>query len=136
MGTPPKRWRGAPVDTLAAAAGLGRLADVRQLLATAGSEERRRALALAAQHGHAEIVRLLLDGGEDANRYNPEHYHGHATPLHEAVWYGREAVVRLLVERGARLDIRDTMCHATPLGWAEYGGRTEIARYLREQEQA
>ena len=128
--------RGARVDTLAAAAGLGRLADVRQLLATAASEERHRALALAAQHGHAEIVRLLLDAGEDANRYNPKHYHGHATPLHEAVWHGREAVVRLLVERGARLDIRDAMYHATPLGWAEYGGRTEIARYLREREQA
>jgi hypothetical protein len=40
-------------------------------------------------------------------------------------------VVRLLVERGARLDIKDTGYQSTPLGWAEYGGRKEIAEYLR-----
>src|SRR5262249_50554689 len=52
--------RGARVDTLAAAAGLGRLDDAVRLLPSAGGEERHRALALAAQHGRAEIVRLLL----------------------------------------------------------------------------
>ncbi len=125
--------RGARVDTIAAAAGLGRLDRVRELLATAGSEDRHRALALAAQHGHVEIVRLLLDTGEDPNRHNPKGNHGHSTPLHQAVWSGHEAVVRLLVDRGARLDIRDTIYQGTPLGWAEYGGRTEIAAYLRAQ---
>jgi ankyrin repeat protein len=90
--------RGARVDNIAAAAGLGRLADARQLLATASSEHRHRALALAAQHGHVEIVRLLLEAGEDPNRYNPEGNHGHSTPLHQAVWSGHDAVVRLLVE--------------------------------------
>ncbi|HYM09704.1 MAG TPA: ankyrin repeat domain-containing protein [Bryobacterales bacterium] len=127
--------RGARVDNIAAAAGLGRLADARQLLAAAGGEDRHRALALAAQHGHLEIVRLLLDAGEDPNRYNPKGNHGHSTPLHQAVWSGHEAVVRLLVERGARLDIRDTIYDGTPRGWAEYGGRTEIAEYLRAREQ-
>ncbi len=123
--------RGARVDNIAAAAGLGRLADVRQLLAAASSQDRHRALALAAQHGHLEIVRLLLDTGEDPNRYNLKGNHGHSTPLHQAVWSGHDAVVRLLVERGARLDIRDTIYEGTPLGWAEYGGRKEIAEYLR-----
>ncbi len=123
--------RGARVDNIAAAAGLGRLADARQLLAAASSEHRHRALALAAQHGHVEIVRLLLDAGVDPNRYNPEGNHGHSTPLHQAVWSGHDAAVRLLVERGARLDVRDTIYEGTPLGWAEYGGRKEIAEYLR-----
>jgi ankyrin repeat protein len=125
--------RGARVDNIAAAAGLGRLADVRQLLATSDTESRHRALALAAQHGHVEILRLLLDAGEDPNRYNPKGNHGHSTPLHQAVWSGHDAVVRLLVERGARLDIRDTIYDGTPLGWAEYGGRTDIVEYLRAQ---
>jgi ankyrin repeat protein len=126
--------RGARVGNIAAAAGLGRLAEARQLLATASGEDRHRALALAAQHGRVEIVRLLLDAGEDPNRYNPEGNHGHSTPLHQAVLAGHDAVARLLVERGARLDIKDTIYQGTPLGWAMYGGRTEIAEYLRAQE--
>jgi ankyrin repeat protein len=125
--------RGARVDSLAAAAGLGRLAEARQLLASAGSDDRHRALALAAQLGQVEIVRLLLDAGEDPNRYNPDGAHSHATPLHQAALAGHGAVVRLLVERGARLDIKDTIYESTPLGWAEYGGRAEIAEYLRER---
>jgi hypothetical protein len=40
-------------------------------------------------------------------------------------------VVRLLVERGARLDVKDTIYKGTPLGWAIYGAKTEIAEYLR-----
>jgi ankyrin repeat protein len=123
--------RGARVQTVAAAAGLGRVAEARQLLEAAGPEDRHRALALAAQHGHAEVVRLLLDAGEDPNRYNPEGNHAHSTPLHQAVWSGHDEVVRLLVERGARLDITDTIYEGTPLGWAEHGGRAEIAAWLR-----
>ena len=91
------------------------------------------ALALAAQHGHADVVRLLLDAGEDPSRYNPDGFHGHSTPLHQAVWADHLPVVTLLVERGARLDIRDSVYQGTPLGWAIYGERTHIADYLRER---
>jgi ankyrin repeat protein len=123
--------RGAPVDNLAAAAGLGRLADAAQRFTAADPESRHRALALAAQHGHVDIVRLLLDAGEDPSRYNPDGNHSHSTPLHQAVLAGHDAVVRLLVERGARLDIKDTVYQSTPLGWAMYAGQTEIEKYLR-----
>lgn len=125
--------RGARVDTLAAAAGLGRLDDARRLLPTADAADRHRALALAAQLGHVDVVRLLLDAGEDPNRYNPNGIHAHSTPLHQAVWADRDAVVHLLVERGARLDITDTIWKGTPLGWALHGGKTAIAEYLRAQ---
>ncbi len=125
--------RGARVDTLAAAAALGRLADSERLLPEADADTRHRALAMAAQNGHVEIVRLLLDAGEDPNRYNPDGNHAHSTPLHQAALAGHDAVVRLLVERGARLDIRDTIYQGTPLGWAEYGGKAAIAEYLREK---
>lgn len=128
--------RVASIDDLAAAAGLGRVDDVRRLLPSAGAKARHIALALAAQLGNADVVRLLLDAGEDPSRLNPAGYHAHATPLHHAAWNGREDVVRLLVERGARLDVKDTLYSATPLEWAEYGKKEKIAEYLRSLSRA
>jgi ankyrin repeat protein len=125
--------RGAHID-LTAAAGLGLVNNAAGLLMSADTEARHRALSLASQHGHAEIVRLLLDAGEDPNRYSLEGNHAHSTPLHQAVQGGHTTVVRLLVERGASLDIRDTIWHGTPLGWALYGGgkaQAEMAECLR-----
>jgi ankyrin repeat protein len=123
--------RGARVETLGAAAGLGRVDEVRRLLMDANPEDRHRALALSSQHGQVDIVRLLLDAGEDPNRYNPEGSHAHSTPLHQAIAAGHEAIVRLLVERGARLDIKDSIYQGTPLGWARYCDQPKIAAYLR-----
>jgi ankyrin repeat protein len=125
--------RGARVETIAAAAGLGQLDEVRRHLPSASPPDRHRAFALAAQHGHVEVVRVLLDAGEDPSRHNPNGNHSHSTPLHQAVWAGHDRVVRLLVERGARLDLKDTIYKGTPLGWANYGGRKEIAAYLESQ---
>jgi len=92
--------------------------DAARLLPSADAEARHRALSLAAQHGRAEIVRLLLDAGEDPNRYNPEGTHSHSTPLHQSALGGHEAVVRLPVERGARLDLADTVWAASVMPWA------------------
>lgn len=125
--------RGAPADDIAAAAGLGRVEETARLIPRASREKRHVALALAAQHGHAAIVGLLLDAGEDPNRYNPDGCHSHSTPLHQAIAAGHDAVVRLLVARGARLDMRDTIYDGTPLGWARYCGKPAIAEYLRAQ---
>jgi hypothetical protein len=122
--------RGARVE-LSTAAGLGLMEDAVRLLPPADDEARHRALALAAQHGHAEIVRLLLDAGENPNRYNPEGTHAHSTPLHQAALAGHQAVVRLLIERGARADIRDIVWQGTTLGWALHGGQAQVAEYLR-----
>jgi ankyrin repeat protein len=121
---------GRPTE-LAVAAGLGMLGDVARLLPASDETERQEALVLACMHGHARIVQLLLDVGADPNRYGPEGVHAHSTPLHQAAWGGRLDVVRLLVERGARLDLRDRLYDGTPLDWAEHGQRTAIAEYLR-----
>ncbi len=125
--------RGARID-LPLASALGRAEDARRLLAGASSGERHLALSLAADFGHVEIVRLLLDAGEDPNRYNPVGGHSHTTPLHQAAGAGHDEVVRLLVERGARLDLKDVLWHATPADWAKHAGRTEIEAYLRSKE--
>ena len=124
--------RGARID-LPVAAALARIEDARRLLAGASSEDRHLALTLAADFGHVEIVRLLLDAGEDPNRYNPVGGHSHTTPLHQAAGGGHDEVVRLLVERGARLDLKDILWRATPADWARHAGRTEIEAYLRRK---
>jgi ankyrin repeat protein len=123
--------RGATVADVTAAAGLGRIDTVRRLLPAADGPSRHAALALAAQHGQAAVVELLLDSGEDPNRFNPEGFHSHSTPLHQAVAANHLEVVKLLASRGARLDIADTVYSATPLGWADYLGRSDAADYLR-----
>jgi len=126
--------RGARTD-LPAASGLGLAREAARLVSSADEDERRCALSLAAQQGHPDIVALLLDTGLDPNRFNPETNHPHCTPLHQAVLGGHEAVIRILVPRGARLDIRDTIWNGTPLGWAIHGGcrdRERIIECLRE----
>jgi ankyrin repeat protein len=117
--------------SLSAAAAMGLTDEAARLLPAADAAERHVALGYAAQHGHAQIVRLLLDAGEDPSRYNPEGAHSHSTPLHQAAWHGHEEVVRLLVERGARRDLRDTIFRGTPADWADHAGRAELAAWLR-----
>ena len=121
--------RGARVD-LVVAAGLNLTADARALLGTADELQRQKALALAAQHGYLEIARLLLDAGVDPNRYCQGH--SHSTPLHQAAGMDHLEVTRLLVERGARTDLRDVHWNGTPLDWALHGKREAVAEYLRQ----
>ena len=124
--------RGANLD-LPVAAALGRIEDFRRIFPSASPQDRHLALALASQFGHVEIVRLLLDAGEDPSRYNPTGAHSQSTPLHQAVWAGHESVVRLLVESGARLDMKDILWQGTPSDWANYGERLDLETYLRAQ---
>jgi hypothetical protein len=121
--------RGARVD-LPLAAALGHVEEARHLLRSSSAEERHWALALGSQCGQVEIVRMLLDAGEDPNRYNPVGGHSHSTPLHQAAANGNGDLVRLLVERGAKLDWRDTMWQATPAEWARHEGRKEVEAFL------
>ena len=125
--------RGARVN-LPVATALGDLEEFRRLLPKASGRDRHLALALAAQYGHVEIARMLLEAGEDPNRYNPVGAHSHATPLHQAAGAGYDELVRLLVEHSARVDLKDILWQATPAGWAKHGGNTEIEAYLRAQE--
>ena len=120
---------GARIDLLVAA-GLGQAEDSQRLIASANADDRHRAFALASQFGHTAIVRLLLDAGEDPNRYNPIGFHSHSTSLHQAAAAGHDEIVRLLVEHGASLHAKDTMWQATPAGWARQEGKKEVEAYL------
>ena len=125
--------RGARM-TLPVAAALSEANEFSEMLPSADDRDIHLALALASQFGHLEIVRMLLDRGEDPNRYNPAGSHSHSTPLHQAALAGHAEIVRLLVERGARLDTKDILWHGTPADWARHEGKREIEAYLRDRE--
>jgi ankyrin repeat protein len=128
--------RGAKVDDIAEAAGLGRVDQVRSMYPKATPLERQRALAISAQLGKLDVLRFLLDEGEDPNRYNPPAMHAHGTPLHHAVAAGRDGAVRLLIEHGADPKIRDKNWSGTALDWAVYCKKPAIAAYLRALDTA
>lgn len=120
---------GAKPD-LAVSAALGNTKDFTAQLSGSTPAQRHLALAFAAQFGHAEILRLLLDAGEDPNRSNPAGAHEHSTPLHQAAFGGHFDAVKLLAEHGANLDANDLLWKGTPEGWARHAGHTAIADYL------
>ncbi|MEJ2111162.1 MAG: ankyrin repeat domain-containing protein [Acidobacteriota bacterium] len=111
-------------------------------------------LILASQNGHAEIVRLLLDAGANANA-NPFKYTPHsdyevsytpadllpvvhqseivyeATALHTASRNGHTEIVKLLLEAGANVDATGND-DVTALHAASQNGHAEIVELLLE----
>jgi peptide-methionine (S)-S-oxide reductase len=120
--------RGHPM-TAPIAAALGRDRELASLLANAAPQERQEALALAVINRQAEAARLCLDAGADINAFLP--VHKHSTPLHQASVNDDGAMLRLLVERGARLDTRDKLWNGTPLNWAVHTKKRDAEAYLR-----
>jgi ankyrin repeat protein len=70
-----------------------------------------------ARLGKAKALRVLLDLGLDVGQRN----RFGETPLHWAALAGQVDAVRLLLERGAPLDVKEKNHEADPLGWAIWG---------------
>jgi peptide-methionine (S)-S-oxide reductase len=119
--------------TLAVALCLDREDDVRRLAPLATAEDRQVALAAAALNGRVAALTTLIALGVDINAYSTG-IHPHATALHHAVSSGSLDAVKVLVEAGADLTIRDRIYDGTPLDWAEYLKEPEIAAWLRERQ--
>lgn len=122
--------RGATMNLVTAVCAGG---DPAPYLEAADDRERQLALTAAAFYGNARALELLVQAGVDLDAYSPEGFHPHATPLHQAVDAGSLESVQLLVDAGARIDIRDRAHHGTPLGWADSLEQTAIAAYLRDR---
>ena len=121
---------GAKLD-LASSAALGREEAFRRMLPKSGPRARHLALAMAAQFGSTNCLKMLLLAGEDPNRFNPKGAHSHSTPLHQAAYGGHLEVARALVEAGASTTQKDVLFGGTPLDWAEHGERAEVSDFLR-----
>jgi len=91
------------------------------------TEADHRALIEAADHGHAEAVRLMLDLGFPPDTRADREGDG-ATALHAAAAAGSAGTLRVLLERGADLEARDTTWDDTPLGWAIVGSGMRLGR--------
>lgn len=125
---------GAPLD-LEAAAGLGRLDQVKNYLDERGGlktpatkQQVESAFLFACGYGRLDVVEFLLDCGVDPGARND----GDQTGLHWAAYGARADIVKLLLERGAPLDVRDQGYHATPLDVALYVWHTSPDREERE----
>lgn len=84
------------------------------------------ALGSACGLGHVEMARLLLARGADPNIVNSSG----RTPLQMAAYDGSTAIVEMLIQAGANVDIADTEYGYTPLAAASRKGHADTVRVL------
>jgi ankyrin repeat protein len=78
----------------------------------------------ASNTGRINAVRLALDLGFDPN------YVDEVAALHNAAGRGREDIVRLLLDCGASLCVREPFYDGTPLGWADFFDQAAMREML------
>ncbi|XP_012236923.1 ankyrin repeat domain-containing protein 50 isoform X3 [Bombus vosnesenskii] len=86
-------------------------------------------LNLAARHGYADVVRVLLASGACADHADCDGW----TALRAAAWGGHTEVVTILLERGAAVDHQDKD-GMTPLLVAAFEGHKDVCELLLEYE--
>jgi ankyrin repeat protein len=88
-------------------------------------EEEGTPLVVAAEHGHAGVVRLLLERGADVNASDYYNY----TALNNAARQGHEEVVSILLSCGANSS-RRSVTGSTALIVASFTGHLDVVRQL------
>ncbi|HEY3328760.1 MAG TPA: ankyrin repeat domain-containing protein [Capsulimonadaceae bacterium] len=122
--------RGAAFD-IRHAAGLGRVDDIRAMLAEGiGVDQVEEALLFAAVRGEHDAAALLIQHGAKGDVLFPRG-DGSRTALHEAANRGYGGIVELMLEAGADAGVVDTCYGGTAAGWAEHGGYADLATRLR-----
>jgi len=78
----------------------------------------------AVSTGRTEAVRLVLDLGFDPN------FIDEVAALHPAAGQNRQEMVKLLLQRGASLCVREPFYDATPLGWVDFFDQAPMREML------
>lgn len=105
------------------------LVDVRRVSLTHNSRASRFAVYAAAERGHLEVVRYLLDRGAPADVGRSSD--SSMTPLLVASFNGHLDVARLLLDRGAAAD---QVCESwSPMCAASQNGHTDIVQLLLDR---
>jgi ankyrin repeat protein len=95
--------------------------------------ERPGVVVWAAANRLTGAVELLADLGFDLDalgRGDSPVEQPWESALHHAADNGDLVTARLLLDRGARTDLRDARFGATPLGWAQHAGQADLVRLL------
>ncbi len=82
--------------------------------------------------GHFKCLEVLLGHGIDANVRRLNQTVLHFTAAHPSGLSGKDRArfAAMLIDHGARLDIRDDLLRSTPLGWACRWGHKELVELL------
>jgi len=96
-----------------------------------GKEDGWTCLMIAANNGHLDICRLLIDKGAQVEAKNG----GGWTPLHCSADRGHVEIVRLLCDHGADVEAR-TISGWRPLHWAAYYGHISVMKELIKERNA
>ena len=100
------------------------------LLGACKEENQRVNLLTAVDEGQSDIVQGLLNSGIDPNK---DASSDGAYPLHLASLKGNKEIVQILIDNGAKIDLRATnKDKATPLAWAAFFGQKDVVSLLIE----
>lgn len=113
--------RGARLN-LEGAAGIGRLDEVSRYVVaprTVSDADGALALIMASWYDQRDVVHFLLDHGVNVGARAPkEGVTEGSTALHIAAYLGNAALVALLLERAAPVNVNDSVYGTPPLVWA------------------
>ena len=79
----------------------------------------------AADRDRVDVAELLLELG-----MSPDVEHGGWVALHSTAHTNSMRVAKLLIQRGATIDIRENKYHSTPLGHAVWAGNQDMVDLL------